>query len=275
MTLPVTSELIHDLVSRSHSEGIAKLAVECAIVHEERLLLLIEPGLDFINDTVQLPQGGVLPGETLDDAVGRALATVGVSIEEMIGYVGHHDEEDAGEITRVFCFALTVTDPDSPCRFSTFSHQWAELADLPDLPLPTELSTARLLAETPVHHKNPPPSLAESLLAGASGGLHTAQAATQLLIGHATWLARSDFRERFVHRHRRDAACEAIAVIDWAGAISALDAGELPCSGSEGRMLRLAASLADGIPVDLGDALIALDSANIELVNQAVLWMSR
>jgi hypothetical protein len=36
-------------------------------------------------------------------------------------------------------------------------------------------------------------------------------------------------------------------------------------------MLRIAASLADGIPVDLRDALSGLDSTNISLVAAAVL----
>ena len=271
--LPVTPELLHALVSGAHVEGIAELAVQCAIVHEDRLLLLIEPGLDF-EDTRRLPQGPVLPGEALDDAVCRALAMVGLTIDEMIGYVGHHDDDKgASEITRVLCFAVTVTDPTSPCRFATFGHQWPDLADLPDLPLRSELSMI-WLAGTPIPHKSPSPSLAKLLLAGASG-LVAAEAAIELLTGHATWLARNDFRERFVHRLRRNSACDAMAVIDWAGAITALDAGELPCSGSEGRMLRLAASLADGIAVDLGTALVGLDSANIELVSQTLLRMSR
>jgi len=270
---PVTPELLHALVNGAHAEGITALAVECAIVHEDRLLLLIEPGLEF-QDTGRLPQEAVLPGEALDDAACRTLATVGLTIDEMNGYVGHHDHDSgATKTTRVLCFAVTVTDPTSPCRFATLGHQWADLADLPDLPLRTELSMI-WLAGTPIPPKSPSPSLAESLPAGASG-LNAAEAAIQLLTGHATWLARNDFSERFVHRLRGDSACDGMAVIDWAGAITALDAGELPCSGSEGRMLRLAASLADGIAVDLGTALVGLDSANIELVSQTLLRMSR
>jgi hypothetical protein len=45
-----------------------------------------------------------------------------------------------------------------------------------------------------------------------------------------------------------------MATIDWPAAITALDGGGLPASGGERRVLRLAASLADGIPVDLRDA---------------------
>jgi hypothetical protein len=43
--------------------------------------------------------------------------------------------------------------------------------------------------------------------------------------------------------------------IDWPAAVAALDTGGLPCSSGERQILRLAASLAEGIPVDLRDAL--------------------
>jgi hypothetical protein len=55
--------------------------------------------------------------------------------------------------------------------------------------------------------------------------------------------------------------------------IAALD-GSLPCSGGENRMLRLAASLAAGIPVNLRDALTGIDSRGTQLVVQAVLHAS-
>ena len=45
----------------------------------------------------------------------------------------------------------------------------------------------------------------------------------------------------------------------------------LSCSGSEQRMLRLIASIADGIPVDLQDTLTSIDDHNIQLLLQAVL----
>src|SRR6266571_4430713 len=55
-----------------------------------------------------------------------------------------------------------------------------------------------------------------------------------------------------------------------AAAVTALAGGQLPCSGAERRLLRLAASLGDGIPVDLRDALASLDDANLDLVTTAV-----
>jgi hypothetical protein len=101
-------------------------------------------------------------------------------------------------------------------------------------------------------------------------GLHCLEAAVELLISHAAWLRRGDFLHHFVHTTPGPSNRTPIAAINWPEAIAALDQGKLPCSGAEGRMLRLAASLAAGIPVDLRDALTSLDSHNTELVSHTV-----
>jgi hypothetical protein len=61
-----------------------------------------------------------------------------------------------------------------------------------------------------------------------------------------------------------------MAAIDWDAATAALPAGELPCSGGENRILRLAASLAAGIPVDLSDTTTGLDQRNIQRLASAI-----
>jgi len=95
-------------------------------------------------------------------------------------------------------------------------------------------------------------------------------AAAELLIGHRVWLGREEFVERFVQ------VCAGwtgavMAVVDWSGVVDAVDSGRLGCSGSEAAVLRIAASLAAGAAVDLGDALTGLDEANLRLVAEAVL----
>ena len=45
----------------------------------------------------------------------------------------------------------------------------------------------------------------------------------------------------------------------------------LPCSGGEGRVLRIAASIAEGVPVDLREAATGLDVNNAALAAAAVL----
>ncbi len=62
-----------------------------------------------------------------------------------------------------------------------------------------------------------------------------------------------------------------MAAVDWEAAVAVLDAGRLPCSGGEGRILRLAASIAVGVPVDLGEAVTGLDENNAVLAAAAVL----
>ena len=111
---------------------------------------------------------------------------------------------------------------------------------------------------------------AVALRAGAHG-LYADEAACELLISHASWLHRHDFTARFLHTGISITDGTDLAHIDWPAAITALDAGGLPCCSSEGKMLRLAASLGAGIPVNLRDALAGLDHDNLRLVQQAVL----
>jgi hypothetical protein len=62
-----------------------------------------------------------------------------------------------------------------------------------------------------------------------------------------------------------------LAFVDWRAAVTAVDAGRLSCSDSEGQMLRIAASIAEGMPVDLRECLSILDEVNVGLVVDAVL----
>ena len=111
----------------------------------------------------------------------------------------------------------------------------------------------------------PEPQPAAALRACAAG-LYRAEAACELLIA-TSWPHRADFRDRFIHAAVSISdGTTAMASIDWAAAITALAGGQLQCSGAERRLLRLAASLGDGIPVDLQDALASLDDANLGLV---------
>jgi hypothetical protein len=60
-----------------------------------------------------------------------------------------------------------------------------------------------------------------------------------------------------------------VAVVDFAAAASAVQ-GMLPCSDGERQVLLVAASIAEGVPVDLREALSALDAHTITLVARAV-----
>jgi hypothetical protein len=104
-----------------------------------------------------------------------------------------------------------------------------------------------------------------------AAGLLCAVAAVELLVGHAAWLRRNDFVDGFVCIVDELAGESSLAWVDWRAVVTALDAGRLPCSGGEAGVLRVAASIAEGIPVDLGEVLTGLDERNLVLVAVAVL----
>lgn len=115
----------------------------------------------------------------------------------------------------------------------------------------------------------------ELALQASAAGIYPLEAGVGLLIAHASFLDRSDFRDRFIHHgvSITDGITD-LAEIDWTTAITALQAGDLPCSGGERRLFHLAASLADGIPADLRDTLTGLDHNNIQRLINAILHAS-
>ena len=116
-----------------------------------------------------------------------------------------------------------------------------------------------------------PDVLAAGLRAHAQG-LYCLEAAAELLIAKS-WLHRDDFTSRFVTVYPGIGSGQLMTVIDWPAAVAALGSG-LACSGGEQRMLKITASLADGIPVDLRDTLTGLDDRNVQLLITAVLHAS-
>jgi hypothetical protein len=109
-------------------------------------------------------------------------------------------------------------------------------------------------------------SVPAALRAGAQG-LYTLEAATGLIIAHGTWLTRDDFRGFIYHG-------AGTAAIDWEALTRSLNAGELPSSAGESRLLQLAASLAGQAQVILGDVVTGLDDRNIQALVKAVLHVS-
>ncbi|WP_239312678.1 MULTISPECIES: hypothetical protein [unclassified Frankia] len=89
-------------------------------------------------------------------------------------------------------------------------------------------------------------------------------AAVELLVAHVFWLFRRDFLDGFVE------AVDGFAWVDWAGAVAAVDAGRLVCSRGEDTVLRVAASLAAGVPLDLS-TVSGLDGRVLGLAARAVL----
>jgi hypothetical protein len=117
------------------------------------------------------------------------------------------------------------------------------------------------------------PALVDGLRAWATGS-HCAEAAVDLLVEHASWLSRPEFRRRAVWtdpvEEDRDDGAPCVVGIDWDAAACVLES--VPAAASERRVLALAIGLADGDahPVDLGDALCGLDQTNTALALRAV-----
>jgi hypothetical protein len=111
------------------------------------------------------------------------------------------------------------------------------------------------------------PCALAAALTDCAAGLYTVEAGVALLISHGTFLHREDFTSRFIEF---GSGGTPMAAIDWDAAITALNTGELPCSGGERRILQAAASLAAGIPVDLGDAATGLDARSAQRLLTAI-----
>lgn len=106
-------------------------------------------------------------------------------------------------------------------------------------------------------------------LRAAADGLHADQAAADLIISHGVFLHRDDFT-RYINTARSISDGTSLAFIDWQAALTALAHGGLPASGSEQRILHIAASLAIGHPVSLRDEILGLDHRNLLPVVTAI-----
>lgn len=262
----VTPDLLHHLVAGSHAEGTTHLAVAVIIDHHDSVLLV------NTDHCWEVPAELVLPGEPLDDAVYRTAAAAGVDIGHLAGYLGHRDLLTDDDVVRTFVFAATTHDPGCICHPTEHdAYRWAAIENLPD-GIDSDLLALVYLAASAITDACPdqPLRLTAALRAHARG-LFIVEAAVELLVGHRFWLGLIDFVDNYV-----DIACDLphptpMAWVDWPAAITALDTGALVCSSSEAGMLRIAAGLADGIPVNLHDALTSLDDTNLNLVATSVL----
>jgi hypothetical protein len=100
-------------------------------------------------------------------------------------------------------------------------------------------------------------------------GINADTAAVDLIAHHGVWLHRADFAP-FLQHGRCHATHQPVAMIRWRAAHTALQRGQLPCSGSEADVLRISASLGAAIPISLRHVLGTLDHRNIAHVMRAI-----
>jgi hypothetical protein len=104
-------------------------------------------------------------------------------------------------------------------------------------------------------------------LRASAAGYYPSEAATELLIAHASWLRRDDFLTACVD-HDHDGLTP-VVWIDWAAVPAFL--AKAPCSSSEARVLRLVAELeGEDTGWPLVDLLTGLDDTNSRLVLDAI-----
>jgi hypothetical protein len=137
-------------------------------------------------------------------------------------------------------------------------------------PAQTICSTPSLTRSTTTRLTTGFEDLSAGLRAWARGGLWCLQVAVELLIGHLLWLWRKDFGNVALGLMRHVFTGERLVTVDFAAAVEALRVGVLPCSSGERQILLIAASIAEGIPVDLRAVLESLDVGDVGLVVQAV-----
>jgi hypothetical protein len=108
-------------------------------------------------------------------------------------------------------------------------------------------------------------------LCACARGIHPLEAGAGLPTDCGSWLHREDFTSRFITVGASISdSVTLLASTDWEAAITALNAGELPASSGERRMLLPAASIAGGTPVSLYDTLPGIDRRNAGLVVRAI-----
>ena len=95
------------------------------------------------------------------------------------------------------------------------------------------------------------------------------QAAVELLISDERWLWREDFEHVAVSWTRHPFTGQQWVTVDFTAAAEALLTGVLPCTADERQILLVAASVAEGVPVDLRQAAGNLNVDGVALVTRA------
>lgn len=107
-------------------------------------------------------------------------------------------------------------------------------------------------------------------LAAGAAGLLAETAAAMLLAEHGTWLENAAFTSRYIDiaDDVPGAPDDTAAGVRWRAAITGLH--RQPASAAEKAVLRIAASIAAGIPVSLHDCLASLDQSALRAVLRAI-----
>ncbi len=114
------------LIKTALEDGIQKLSVGAAFLHEGKLLILKRSAHDFMPNIYELPGGALEKDESLLQALERELLEeTNCSIDKVIGYIGHIDFlSSSGLRTRRFNFLIQPKLPLSVQLTEHDDYQW-------------------------------------------------------------------------------------------------------------------------------------------------------
>jgi hypothetical protein len=275
---PVPAQLPRQLLAAARVDGVALVHVAAVIKHGSAALLLhCGDGDTFSPTTWQVPTGLLLaPCDTLIDAVHRVTThTAGLDVDNVTSYLDHHDQHHpGGAILRTFGFTVTVTAPPAPaaarCSGTTGSASTRRRCPCPPPPRPQAAISSispPVTAPSRTTARHPwPPSYAPTP-AGSTPPRPAASCSSTTPPGctgttSATNSSTPDPASSTTPR-RHTSTGKPPSPLSTPAAY--------PVPAVKARVLRLAASLAHGAPINLGDAVTGLDHTNTGLVVQAVL----
>ncbi|MDY0811872.1 NUDIX domain-containing protein [Kitasatospora purpeofusca] len=134
--MTVTSpEFVAGLAADASAAGITGFVAAAVISHDGRVLLLRRNPDDYMGGLWEVPSGRVEAGETILDALRRETnEETGLTISQVIGYIGHFDYGNSyGGTTRQFNFAVTVEKTEPIVLTEHDAHQWAQPDKLPEV----------------------------------------------------------------------------------------------------------------------------------------------
>ncbi|MFJ8439305.1 NUDIX domain-containing protein [Kitasatospora griseola] len=126
--MTVTSpEFVADLAADARAAGISSLVAAAAIRHNGRVLFVRRNPDDYLGGLWEIPGGTVEDGESILEALYREAAEeTGLTIGEVVGYLGHFDYRNSrGGTTRQFNFSVTVEKTEPVILTEHDAHQWA------------------------------------------------------------------------------------------------------------------------------------------------------
>jgi 8-oxo-dGTP diphosphatase len=111
---PSVQGYVQALADQAVTDGIEKYVAGAYIMHDGHLLLLQRSGTeDFLPDLIELPSGGVDPGETIIDGLVREIfEETGLVIHSVDRYINSFDYiSGSGKKARQFNFTVTIVEP--------------------------------------------------------------------------------------------------------------------------------------------------------------------